>query len=622
LVNLVVLSDESEPERSTLLPAALASAMPLIFVESTLPLAILDADGRLLAVNSGFATLVGRNAAGLTGERYADLVHPDDRLTHLASWGALFGGRLHSDQVRTRLTRPDGTALTVVIYRNVIAAPGSATPLGVAAVHDETRPEGADRAKELAAVARRLVETLGDDEGVANAMATGLAEAVGDLAAVWLLDEEHDLLLPAGGWHRDPTRRAALESILASGPRGRSEGLIARVVGLERMLRLNPSDVDLHRPALHPSVAPYVDAYGLAALVIVPLRSEDRVVGVLSVARDRGGSAYDDDDVHFVTLVAELAGQALQHARRLAGRAEATEHAHAQAVLDAMSVGTCVLDAPGRIIGVNAAWERAVERGGPIRATVGDEFAAACAAAESEGVLGGKELMSAARELLDREGETYDGDCGYHREDGTEAWCHIEITPLVAGGAVVTQVDVTERKQLEIALAHEATHDALTGLPNRTLLADRIELALIRDRRAGLRTAVLYCDLDHFKEINDEYGHDYGDAVLRAVADRFTDTIRASDTVARIGGDEFVVLIEAVGSVEEALVVADKLVLALIEPDREVQPRMPLLPGVSVGVAMSTMSSTADSLMREADAAMYAAKKGGRSRVEIAGDTV
>jgi diguanylate cyclase (GGDEF)-like protein len=184
---------------------------------------------------------------------------------------------------------------------------------------------------------------------------------------------------------------------------------------------------------------------------------------------------------------------------------------------------------------------------------------------------------------------------------------------------VVDHQDITDRKLLEARLSYEATHDPLTRLPNRTLLIDRIEQALARDRRAGLRTAVLFCDLDYFKQINDQFGHDGGDAVLRAVAQRFAHTVRASDTVARIGGDEFVVLVESVSDLEESLLVADKLVLSLQEPPATEGSATPPLPGVSVGVAVSGEGATAESLLRDADAAMYTAKQTGRSRVEAAG---
>src|SRR4051794_3719264 len=137
LVDLVVLSDESEPEHAVVLPAAVRGALPLFFVESTMPLALVDPEGRLLAVNSGLCTLIGRPAVSLTGARFAELVHSDDRLGHVASWGSLFGGVAHSDRVETRLHRPDGTVVPVTMYRHVVIDADNGTAIGLAACHDE-----------------------------------------------------------------------------------------------------------------------------------------------------------------------------------------------------------------------------------------------------------------------------------------------------------------------------------------------------------------------------------------------------------------------------------------------------------------------------------------------------
>jgi diguanylate cyclase (GGDEF)-like protein len=128
---------------------------------------------------------------------------------------------------------------------------------------------------------------------------------------------------------------------------------------------------------------------------------------------------------------------------------------------------------------------------------------------------------------------------------------------------------------------------------------------------------VLFCDLDDFKQINDNYGHDTGDAVLCTVAHRFAGTVRASDTVSRIGGDEFVVLIEAVSDVDEALIVAEKLAQSLHEPVDDTPP----LPGVSVGVALSHEGATAESLLRASDATMYSVKQSGRGHVSVADES-
>jgi diguanylate cyclase (GGDEF)-like protein len=163
-------------------------------------------------------------------------------------------------------------------------------------------------------------------------------------------------------------------------------------------------------------------------------------------------------------------------------------------------------------------------------------------------------------------------------------------------------------------MRHRAHHDPLTGLPNQRLLADRLDRALAHSTRTGQEFALLYLDLDRLKHLNDNFGHTTGDSVLRHVARRLQDTVRAEDTVARVGGDEFVLLLPRVSSAEEVALVADKVRGALavpIECDGQC-----LEVTVSIGVALAPSDGrSADELLRVADAAMYIAKRAGRNRV-------
>jgi diguanylate cyclase (GGDEF)-like protein/PAS domain S-box-containing protein len=179
-------------------------------------------------------------------------------------------------------------------------------------------------------------------------------------------------------------------------------------------------------------------------------------------------------------------------------------------------------------------------------------------------------------------------------------------------------LDITRRKQAERALAHQALHDALTGLPNRVLLLDRLDHALAqRDRRTSA-IAVLLVDLDQFKLVNDGLGHSAGDALLVAAADRLAKAVRPGDTVCRLGGDEFVICCENVGGAEEAMTIGERVRAAFSQPF--VVERRELFVTASVGVTLASVSSTADSLLRDADAAMYRAKERGRARVEVFDD--
>jgi diguanylate cyclase (GGDEF)-like protein len=176
----------------------------------------------------------------------------------------------------------------------------------------------------------------------------------------------------------------------------------------------------------------------------------------------------------------------------------------------------------------------------------------------------------------------------------------------IAALAEAFNATASRRQQLEGQLSHQALHDPLTGLPNRALLSDRLGTALTRQARTGERVAVCFLDLDRFKVLNDGRGHPAGDALLVALAKRLSSAVRASDTVARFGGDEFVVVIDGVTDNEAALERARALVDAMTPPF--------LLNGDAVhmsgtvGVAISTGHETADELVRNADSAMYMAK--------------
>jgi Amt family ammonium transporter len=180
----------------------------------------------------------------------------------------------------------------------------------------------------------------------------------------------------------------------------------------------------------------------------------------------------------------------------------------------------------------------------------------------------------------------------------------------VVRGAYQIVRDITDRKELERELQNRALHDYLTGLPNRALFSDRLYHALERARRDGGRIALLYVDLDKFKLVNDEAGHAAGDALLREVAARLRTVVRGGDTVARVGGDEFAVLLEDLESVADAGLTGERIV-ALVRTPMEIEGKE-LQVGASVGVAVSSEDTEGpDELVKQADLAMYEAKRRG-----------
>jgi diguanylate cyclase (GGDEF)-like protein len=202
------------------------------------------------------------------------------------------------------------------------------------------------------------------------------------------------------------------------------------------------------------------------------------------------------------------------------------------------------------------------------------------------------------------------------------AWAHPWRWALIHGSFVASAgiagiVAWRLNEATRATMVHQSLHDPLTGLPNRVLLADRLNLALMRERRSesGAVTAVLFIDLDNFKLVNDSLGHRAGDELLVEVARRLDGLARGHDTVARFGGDEFVVLAENLPSGRHAMEIAARILEGLSQP--VVAGRRTVDVHASVGVAVSESGDDADSLLRNADAAMYSAKDAGRGRVEV-----
>jgi diguanylate cyclase (GGDEF)-like protein/PAS domain S-box-containing protein len=205
-------------------------------------------------------------------------------------------------------------------------------------------------------------------------------------------------------------------------------------------------------------------------------------------------------------------------------------------------------------------------------------------------------------------------------KDGTYVWIDGTGSNLLddpeVQAVVLNYRDISDRKRAEDKLTHQALHDTLTGLPNRNLFQDRLTLALTRARRNGLSIGVMFIDLDLFKMINDSLGHPVGDVVMQTVGQRLKSCLRSTDTIARVGGDEFMVLLDDLKIRQDALVVAEKMLSALAAPT--------LVEGhtlhVSASIGISAFpfdGDDAETLIRHADQAMYRAKELGRHNAQL-----
>jgi diguanylate cyclase (GGDEF)-like protein/PAS domain S-box-containing protein len=224
------------------------------------------------------------------------------------------------------------------------------------------------------------------------------------------------------------------------------------------------------------------------------------------------------------------------------------------------------------------------------------------------------------QEEIERKGSVRDYEVKLRKKDGSEMDCLVTSTVRRGEDGRVLGYqgfihDVTDRKQVEETIRRLAYYDALTGLPNRTLFGDRLTVAVARARRNRRRLAVMLLDLDHFKDVNDSLGHPVGDQLLQAVGERLTGLLRRSDTVCRMGGDEFLVLLEGISEMEDVAKVADAILERLREP--VVVKKHELQVTTSLGIAVYPEDGEdGDTLIRNADIAMYRAKDKGRDNYQ------
>lgn len=289
--------------------------------------------------------------------------------------------------------------------------------------------------------------------------------------------------------------------------------------------------------------------------------------------------------------------QASSHAGELA-----SQHARFEAALDNMTQGLCLFDADGRLAVANC---RFVEMFG--KPELGATYDKVFAGDELAGLLGTSD---------DRTAESR-GEAKVSRDLPDGRSISIAHRQVVGGGWVATYEDVTESRRVEARLAHMARHDVLTGLGNRLLFREHMQLALARARRRGAHLAVLCLDLDRFKAVNDTLGHAVGDALLCAVAERLRACIRGTDLVVRLGGDEFAIVQDDALQPDDATSLARRIIDTLGAPF-EID-RHQLVIGASVGIALAADGqasgeghTSADALLKCADLALYRAKSDGR----------
>jgi diguanylate cyclase (GGDEF)-like protein/PAS domain S-box-containing protein len=364
-------------------------------------------------------------------------------------------------------------------------------------------------------------------------------------------------------------------------------------------------------PSWTPPIAPVdvPDAWHPDDSLFAPLHAPDgTLIGVLSVDLPPGGRHPDAASCALLEEFAVHAALAIEHARVHTFVADSERLF--RAMFDRSPIAIALLTEDQRITRVNVAFEKLLGR----------------TAAELIGSMPAS-LTPADPVPARRAADGAASSCGqfeihFERPDGSEVWGRVSSTLLAAEsvtgpGVLLTQIeDITVLRTMQARFAYAATHDRLTGLANRALVLDQLAAVLTESEHRRDRVAAFYCDLDHFKEINDTLGHAAGDQLLAEVARRLDLTARDSDTVGRLGGDEFVVIAYPVPSAAEAAAIAGRLMGAVGQPLELAGQQV--CPAVSIGAALSAPGTVADELLAEADRAMYAAKAAGGGRWRLA----
>lgn len=279
------------------------------------------------------------------------------------------------------------------------------------------------------------------------------------------------------------------------------------------------------------------------------------------------------------------------------------------AVFDLLPHGVALTGPDGRVIAANWLWEGGASDDDPVLAPLGVDVLDHLRTSPRSASPVADHIADGITRLLDGRGSSF--QVQYELTDTSDAlesrWFLVAAESLPGGGVVITRTETTVHHGVNEVLAELAFHDDLTGLPNRGLVLDRIRMALIRSQRLGLSPLIVFTDLDGFKQINDRFGHEAGDAVLVDAAHRLTGAVREVDTCGRWGGDEFVLVIELGGSSAPHTVI-DRLRAAFEEPFRLPDGSRQKI-GLSIGAALAHPRERVDALVDRADRAMYQAKR-------------
>jgi diguanylate cyclase (GGDEF)-like protein/PAS domain S-box-containing protein len=579
----------------------------LLFERASVGIISVRFDRCAMEANPAIERMLGYGPGELVGMSFSEFTHPEDMEVGAELFEELLRGERSAYQCEKRYVRKDGEMIWVrlTVWSEANAAESSQVAIGM--IEDITATKQAHL--ELIEKTNRLERIIATQHDVA-------AAASGDLEHVMQVIVERAQALTRG-------EGAMIHLIEGNEVVTRAAcGIGSRFLGHRRPMSQTVSRfaIEARAPVLieHAEDDPRLNAelrarIGDRSHICVPLLSGEHAVGALSVMSTSEEERLNEEDRQTLELLAGVLSEGVSRAAEFeAKRRQVDALARFEAIYQGALTGMIVLSNDGEIVDANPAMVEllGLDSADDVRVHIAelldpDEY---------------KRLASAVREVFSGDTNSFRFDTRLARRDGTSVSVSASLSLVRERdgrprfGIVMAQ-DESERKAAEEAVLrqselneHQALHDGLTGLPNRTLFRDHIEQALAVARREGGQVALAVMDLDRFKDVNDSLGHHAGDALLVEIGKRLYGLLRSSDTVARLGGDEFGLLISNPKSERDLAAVIKKIHAALELP--VVIDDLALPAEASIGIAMfPSHGDDVETLMRHADAAMYTAKE-------------
>jgi len=589
---VVMYEDITEQKRAITKLQESNEKLSSLFHNHPAALAYLDNDSHILNTNPAFEKLFGYAIDEIRGRNINDgMIHPDEKKDEGKNLDetALSEGYLNYETVRKR---KDGTLFPVLISGSPIVIDNEVK--GIVGMYvDITERKKSERIKDVISKISDAVHsahTLDELYSLIHQNVSVLMMANNFYIAMY---DEFSEMLSFQYW--------ADETDPKPEPRELKKGITEYVFNTGKSLIADPEVIKELQKEGKTEIHGTLPVSWLG----VPLKVEDKTIGVLAVQSYTAGVKYTEDDKKVLSFVSNQIALTIE--RKKNEELMLLQKSYLETLFEGAPIAIAMLDKEERVIDANEGFRKLFRYSiNEIRGQFIDDFIVP------------DELKEKTKrvEFEVEQGKVAALESIRQRKDGSLVNVSIFAYPIMLGpvmhGIYAIYIDITEHKRSEKQLSYIATHDALTGLPNRVHFEDRFALESQLSRRNNQKFALLYIDLNEFKKVNDELGHAVGDVLLKQVAGRFTELLRKSDVVARMGGDEFVVLLPEIAKESEIHKIVKKFFKVFDEPfviqDHKIDVRLSI-----GGVIFPDDGTDIVTLLKKADRAMYNVKAQGVS---------